>query len=137
MNSVILRVAAKFMHPLLLMFAVFLLLRGHNEPGGGFVAGLVAAAAFTLQALANDARAARRALHVAPHKLIGSGLLIALSAGLAALLPGKPFLTGMWTSISVPALGAIPLGTPLLFDVGVGLVVVGISLLMILILAEE
>ena len=82
--------------PLLLLFSVFLLLRGHNEPGGGFVGGLVAAAAFALYAIAFGVRRARQALLVKPMTLLGAGLLIALFSGLPAVLRRQPFLTAVW-----------------------------------------
>jgi multicomponent Na+:H+ antiporter subunit A len=129
--SPIFRTAARLLMPLLLLFAIFLLLRGHNHPGGGFVGGLVVAAAFAMYGLAYGTAAARRALLVTPTALLGGGLLIALVSGLPAALRGQPFLTAQW------ALGAVPAGTPLVFDVGVFLVVAGVVLMMIFSLAEE
>jgi multicomponent Na+:H+ antiporter subunit B len=117
--------------PLLLLFSVFLLLRGHNQPGGGFVGGLVAAAAFALYAIAFGVQHARQALLVRPLTLLGTGLLIALASGLPAVLRGQPFLTASWMS------GPVVLGTPALFDVGVFLVVGGVVLMMLFTLAEE
>ncbi len=137
MKSIILTTASKLVHPLLLMFSVFLLLRGHHEPGGGFSGGLMAASAFVLHALAHDAQTARRALKFNPHTLIGAGLLLALVGGLVAIAGGEPFLTGQWASFAVPGLGEWTLGTPLLFDVGVYLVVVGVTMLIILSMAED
>ncbi|MCK6482632.1 MAG: Na+/H+ antiporter subunit B [Phycisphaerae bacterium] len=136
MTSVILTTTARLLHPVLLITSIFLLLRGHNEPGGGFSGGLVAASAFALHAMAHDARQARRALRIDPHVLIGVGLLTALSAGVMSLAAGAPLLTGLWTSVHMPGLGEWAIGTPLLFDVGVYLVVVGITLLIILCLSE-
>ena len=130
-TSPIFRTAARFLLPLLLLFSLFLLLRGHNEPGGGFVAGLVAAAAFALYQVAHGVARARRALLVNPLKLIGAGLLIALVSGIPATLLGQPFMTAQW------ALGDIPIGTPAMFDIGVFLVVAGVVLMMIFSLAEE
>ena len=92
MNSIILRTATRFLMTLLILFSIFLLLRGHNEPGGGFVGGLVAAAAYILHALAFDVSATRAALRVAPRTLIGLGLLLAVGSGLLPLLLGRPFL---------------------------------------------
>ncbi|MCF6285713.1 MAG: Na+/H+ antiporter subunit B [Candidatus Hydrogenedentes bacterium] len=112
----------------MLLLSVLLLLRGHNEPGGGFVGGLLAATAFTLHALAQDVNAARRAVHVSPQLLIAAGLGIALLSGFPGVLQGDPFLTGLWGSFHLPAVGELTLGTPLLFDVGVYLVVVGVVL---------
>ena len=85
MTSPIFRTAARLLMPLLLLFAVFLLLRGHNEPGGGFVGGLVAAAAFALYVIAYGVERARRALLVKPLTLLGAGLLIALVSGVPAV----------------------------------------------------
>ena len=130
-NSPIFRTAARLLMPLLLLFSVFLLLRGHNQPGGGFVGGLVAAAAFALYAIAFGVQRARQALLVRPLTLLGAGLLVALLAGVPAVLRGEPFLTALWVS------GPVPLGTPAVFDVGVFLVVAGVVLMMIFSLAEE
>ena len=130
-DSPVFRTAARLLMPLLLLFSVFLLLRGHNEPGGGFVGGLVAAAAFALYAIAFGVKRARQALLVKPMTLLGGGLLLALVSGLPAVLRGQPFLTALW------APGSLPLGTPALFDVGVFLVVAGVVLMMIFSLAEE
>ena len=130
-NSPIFRTAARLLMPLLLVFSVFLLFRGHNQPGGGFVGGLVAAAAFALYGIAFGAQRARQALLVRPLTLLGTGLLIALVSGLPAVLRGQPFLTALWTA------GPVTVGTPALFDLGVFLVVAGVALMMIFTLAEE
>ena len=130
-NSPIFRTAARLLTPLLLVFSVFLLLRGHNEPGGGFVGGLVAAAAFALYAIAFGVKRSRQALFVKPLTLLGAGLLLALFSGLPAVVLGQPFLTALW------APGSLPLGTPVLFDIGVFLVVTGVVLMMLFSLAEE
>lgn len=137
MISLILRAASRFLLPLLLLFSIFLLLRGHSSPGGGFVGGLVAAAAFALYMLAYDVAEARRVLRAKPEILIGLGLLVAASSGVLAFVEGKPFLTGQWGALTLPALGKLDVGTPLLFDLGVYLVVVGVTMLIILSLAEE
>ena len=137
MNSLILRTATRFLLTLLLLFSIFMLLRGHNEPGGGFVGGLVAAAAFALYAIAYDPVAARRAVRIDPRTLISIGLLAAVGSGLLALIRGRPFLTGQWGALRLPGLGSVDLGTPLLFDIGVYLVVLGVTLTIILALAEE
>jgi multicomponent Na+:H+ antiporter subunit A len=130
-TSSIFRTAARHLMPLLLLFSVFLLLRGHNQPGGGFVGGLVAAAAFSLYGIAYGMDRARRALLVEPLTLLGVGLLLALASGLPAVLRGQPFLTAQWL------LDPIAIGTPVVFDIGVYLVVAGVVLMMIFNLAEE
>jgi multicomponent Na+:H+ antiporter subunit A len=131
LTSPIFRTAARLLMPLLLLFAVFLLWRGHNEPGGGFVGGLVAAAAVSLFSIAFGIERARRALLVKPLTLLGTGLLIAVGSGLPAVVRGQPFMTAQWM------LEPFALGTPALFDVGVFLVVTGVVLMMVFNLAEE
>ncbi len=134
MTSLILSTATRYILPLLLLFSVFLLLRGHNEPGGGFVGGLVAAAAFALYVIAFDVATARRTLGIDPRILIGLGLLVALGSGVISLFAGQPFMTGLWSGYTVPLLGKV--GTPLFFDIGVYLVVIGVTLTIIFALAE-
>lgn len=131
MTSLILQSATRVLMPLLLLFGVFLLLRGHNAPGGGFAGGLVVAAAYALHSFAFGETAARRALLVDPSRLIGAGLLLALASGTLPLLMGQPFLTTLWL---VPELG---IGTPLIFDLGVFFVVIGVVLTMTFTLHEE
>jgi multicomponent Na+:H+ antiporter subunit B len=131
MSTLILRTAARVLMPLLLLYGFFLLLRGHNAPGGGFAGGLVVGAAYTLSSFAFGTGAARRALIVDPSRLIGVGLLLALGSGLLPVLLGKSFLTAQWFA---PAMG---LGTPLIFDLGVFCVVVGVVLTMTFMLGEE
>ena len=137
MSSLILRAATRFMLPLLLLFSVFLLLRGHNSPGGGFSGALVAACAFVLYAIAFGVPQARRALGFDMRSLIGVGLLVALSSGLVGLLSGRPLMTGLWIKARLLGMGELHIGTPLLFDLGVYLVVLGVSLEIILPLVEE
>ena len=97
MRGLILPTATTYLMPVLLVFSVFLLLRGHNEPGGGFAGGLVAASAFVLLSIADDVDAARRALRVDPRSPVGIGLLIMLRVGFVApLLGGEPYLTSLW-----------------------------------------
>lgn len=135
MRSIILSTAIRLLLPLLLIFSVFLLLRGHNEPGGGFVGGLVASAAIVLYALAEGVVKARRLLKIDPQILIGGGVLLSLLSGTLPLLFGQPFLTGFWLPWPLPVLGHV--GTPLVFDVGVYLLVAGMALLIVLSLMEE
>jgi len=135
MTSIILQTATRVLMPLLLLFAVFLLLRGHNQPGGGFVSGLVVASSFVLYSIAFGVEASRRALLVRPATLLGAGLLVALTSGLAAVITGRPFMTARWTELRLgPATVAI--GTPLVFDVGVFLAVVGVVLTIVFTLAD-
>lgn len=131
----ILREAMRLLFPLLLVVSVFLLVRGHNEPGGGFVGGLVAAMAFALVLVVEGPAPTRRLLRVDPRSLIGTGLLVALASGLPPLLGGRPFMTGLWLKQPLPGVGKV--GSPVIFDCGVYLVVLGIVIAMFLALAEE
>lgn len=125
MNSLILATATRLLLPLMLIFSIFLLIRGHNEPGGGFVGGLVAAAAFTLYAAVYGVTQAQEALRIDPKRLIGIGLLVAIVSALLSLATGAPLMTGLWYKDPLPVIGKI--GTPVLFDVGVYIVVLGIA----------
>lgn len=121
--------------PLLLLFAVFLLLRGHNQPGGGFVGGLVVASSFVLYSIAFGVAAARRALLVSPSKLLGMGLVVALVSGVPGVVDKRSFMSAVWTTFDGGS-GVIAVGTPLVFDVGVFLAVIGVVLTIVFTLAE-
>jgi multisubunit Na+/H+ antiporter MnhB subunit len=135
MTSSILQTAARLLMPLLLLFAIFLLLRGHNQPGGGFVGGLVVAASFVLYAIAFSVDAARRALLVQPSTLLGIGLLVALVSGLPGVVVGRPFMTALWTTLGAGR-AQLDVGTPLVFDIGVFLAVIGVVLTIVFTLSE-
>jgi multicomponent Na+:H+ antiporter subunit B len=135
MNSIILASVARLLTGLLLVFSVFLLIRGHNLPGGGFSGGLVAGCAFVLYGLANGFPSARRMLGICPRLFIGGGLVIAIWSGLLGLVADRPFLTGLWLKTPLPVVGK--LGTPWLFDVGVYFTVLGITTLIVFSLAED
>jgi multicomponent Na+:H+ antiporter subunit B len=126
MNSIILVAGTRLLVALFLVFSVFMLLRGHNEPGGGFIGGLIAATGFVIYAIACGTTAARQALRVAPERIAMAGLGIALLAGVAAVLDGEVFFTGQWLFIGATETDkGLPLSTVLIFDVGVYLVVMG------------
>lgn len=135
MTSVILHATNRLLAGLLLIFSIFLLLRGHNLPGGGFAGGLVASCAFVLQALAFGVASARKLLVFDPIAVLAAGLFVALASGLIGSFDGLPFLTGLWDKTPIPLIGK--LGTPLLFDFGVYLVVGGICCLIVFSLAED
>jgi multisubunit Na+/H+ antiporter MnhB subunit len=135
MTSSILQTAVRVLMPLLLLFAVFLLMRGHNQPGGGFVGGLVVAASFILYSIAFGVDASRRALLVRPSTLLGVGPLIALVSGLPGLLAGQPFMTALWTTVTTGST-VLHVGTPLVFDIGVFLAVIGVVLTIVFTLTE-
>lgn len=132
MSSLILSTTARLLVALLLLFSIFVMLRGHNEPGGGFIGGLIAATAFALYVMAEGAGAVRAVLRIDPRKVAGLGLACALAAGLIGVLAGDAFLRGLW--IALPS-GKV--GTPLLFDLGVYLVVLGGVVALVLALEEQ
>lgn len=137
MKSLILRTVTQLLFPLFLLYSIFLLLAGHHEPGGGFIGGLVAATAFVLYAIAFDVDSSRKLLCLDPRTVIAWGLVAAVSSAMIALSVGKPFMKGLWVEFYVFGLGMLKVGTPLLFDIGVYLVVIGITVLFIFNLAEE
>lgn len=138
MESVPLRGVVQLVVPVQFLLSVFLLLRGHNEPGGGFIGGLVAAAAILLWGIGRDFASARRLMWLGPETWLGLGVLLALLSGLAGPLTGHPFLTGWWAGTIpwLPFLGEVKLGSPLYFDIGVYLTVVGVVTRMAFSLAE-
>ncbi len=127
-RSPVLAASARYTAPIMIVFSIYLLLRGHNEPGGGFIGGLVAAMAAILVHLAHPARNLRL-LFLSPGPLMVLGLACAVLSGVPALFGGEPYLTALWGgSVAVPTVGKVKLGTPLLFDIGVYLVVAGVVL---------
>jgi multicomponent Na+:H+ antiporter subunit B len=135
MNSLILSTASRYLLPLLVLFSIFILLRGHYEPGGGFIGGLVASSAFALYAIAFGVERTRKIIYIDPPIFLILGLIFAVSSGIISLYMGDPFLTGEWFEYDFPVIGKI--GTPLLFDIGVYFVVIGVTLTIILSIAEE
>jgi multicomponent Na+:H+ antiporter subunit B len=134
-TSVVLRTVANFLVVLLTVLSVFLLLRGHNEPGGGFIGGLMATAAFMIYALGHGVDKTRRLLRVDPITLVGAGLSLLLLSTCVSLLLGEPFLTAQWVKQPLPGIGKV--STVLAFDVGVYLAVLGTVTRIILSVAEE
>lgn len=135
MKTIILRTASNFLLPVLLLFSVFILLRGHYLPGGGFIGGLVAAIAFVLDAFANGLENAKRLIKVHPGFLMPVGLSIsALSAIVPIVFAGQPIMTGLWAADPIPVIGSI--GSALFFDIGVFLVVIGAALTIIFTISE-
>jgi multicomponent Na+:H+ antiporter subunit B len=136
LNSIILRIAARHLTVVLLLASLILLYRGHNLPGGGFIGGLLAATAIALRTMAGGVNEARGLLRVDPRTLVSGGLLVALASGLPAVFMGRSLLEGLWLDVQLPLIGAFPLGTPLLFDIGVYLTVIGFTLTIFFTLAE-
>lgn len=136
MNTVIFRTIAPTLAAVMLVFSVFVLLRGHNEPGGGFIGGLIGASAVAIYGIAAGVEEVRRALKVDPLALAGAGLLLAGFAGLLSLGYQVPFLTGLWASFEFAG-STVDISTPMFFDIGVYLVVLGTISAIALALEED
>ncbi|MFW5654171.1 MAG: Na+/H+ antiporter subunit B [Roseicyclus sp.] len=138
MNSIILNAATRLLVALLLLFSVYMLLRGHNLPGGGFIGGLIGATGFVLYAIAHGTEASRAALRFEPQDIAMAGLGIALAAGVYAFFFNDAFFTGQWWFIGDRESGNyVPISSVLVFDIGVYLVVFGSILTLVLALEEE
>ncbi|WP_378941961.1 monovalent cation/H+ antiporter subunit A [Mesorhizobium sp. ANAO-SY3R2] len=130
-------VIMQWMFPVIIVFAAYLFLRGHDAPGGGFAAGVAMAAGFILQYMAAGTVWVENRLRILPVTWIGGGLLIALFTGAGAWLFGKPFLTSHAQYVDLPLIGKIPLATAALFDLGVFSLVVGATVLMLIAIAHQ
>ncbi|MBN1478760.1 Na+/H+ antiporter subunit B [candidate division KSB1 bacterium] len=137
MQSHILKIAARHLLLPFTIMSIIILWRGHNQPGGGFIGGLVAASAFILYNVAYGVQDAKKILRLDPRTLIGIGLAIALFSALLSVFLRMPFMTGMWVDVFLPLLGHQHFGTPLLFDTGVYLTVLGVILTVVFTLSEE
>ncbi|MFN3817022.1 monovalent cation/H+ antiporter subunit A [Brevundimonas sp.] len=128
-HPMMLVVATRLLLPLALMAGLYIFLRGHNEPGGGFIAGLVFSIALLMQFMASGWGWADARLRADHHNLIGWGVLIAGLTGVGSMLFGAPFLTSAFDYFSLPVVGEFELATAMLFDIGVALTVVGAVML--------
>ena len=118
-------VATRVMLPITLVVGVYILLRGHNEPGGGFIAGLVVAIALVMQYMASGFAWAQSRARYDYHSLIALGVLFAGLTGVGAWFAGRPFLTSDFGYVTIPPLEKFELATAMVFDLGVFLTVVG------------
>lgn len=130
-SSLILRVGIDTLFTSIVTFSLFLLFAGHNNPGGGFVGGLVAGAALVLRFMASGGEALRRTTRFPAPVYLGTGLAVAATTGLSALLAGDAFLEVGHIEASLGALGDIKVASSLVFDVGVYLIIVGFVLLLL------
>jgi multicomponent K+:H+ antiporter subunit A len=128
-RSQFLPLIARLLLPLAVLLSLYLFLRGHNEPGGGFIAGLVLALALILQYVANGRQWVEQRLRTDFRVWIGCGLLIAGAAGIGSWFFGAPFLTSTHAYWTLPVLGAVPLASAVAFDLGVYLTVVGATMI--------
>ncbi|SFA76402.1 multicomponent K+:H+ antiporter subunit A [Rhizobium sp. NFR07] len=130
-------VIMQWMFPVIITFAVYIFMRGHDMPGGGFSAGLTLSIAFLLQYLAGGTRWAEDRIRILPLWWMGIGLLAAASTGVGAWFFGYPFLTSHFQYLPIPLIGKVPAATALLFDLGVFLLVVGSTVLILVALAHQ
>jgi multicomponent Na+:H+ antiporter subunit B len=138
LDSFILRSVTSLIFLLVNVVSVYLLLRGHNLPGGGFIAGLATGISFILLGLAFGWDELERTIPFESLRLATVGVSLGVLSGLLPLLGGAPFLTHYHFHLhQVPLLGELHVGTPLLFDIGVFLVVVGITIKLVIVLARS
>jgi multicomponent K+:H+ antiporter subunit A len=123
--------------PVIGVASLYFLLRGHDLPGGGFVAGVIMAVAFILQYMAQGTILTEARLRVLPVRWMGIGLLLAAGTGAAAFLFSRPFLTSSFSYLEIPLIGAVSLASAFLFDLGVFALVVGATVLMLIALAHQ
>ncbi|WP_075218104.1 Na+/H+ antiporter subunit B [Mongoliimonas terrestris] len=124
MNTIIFRTISPVLVALTLLFSVFVTLRGHNEPGGGFIGGLIAVSAFALYGLSHGVPTVRHAMRFHPMEIAGFGLFLAGASGMLSIVFGVPFLTGLWVFPTIFGV-EVALSTPMFFDIGVYFVVTG------------
>ncbi|ARK29285.1 Na(+)/H(+) antiporter subunit B [Halalkalibacter krulwichiae] len=136
-NDVMLHTLTRVVTFIILAFSVYLFFAGHNNPGGGFIGGLMTASALLLMYLGFDMKSMKKALPFNYTSMIAVGLLIAIATGVSSMLFGYPFLTQFFEYYQIPILGETELTTALPFDLGVYLVVVAIALTIILTIAED
>lgn len=118
-------------------FSIYVLFAGHNNPGGGFIGGLITASALILLYIAFDLQSVRDIIPVDFKKLAATGVLIALLTGVASLVLNIPFLSQAFTYVDLPFLGKTELATAMIFDLGVYLAVLGTTMTIITSISED
>lgn len=136
-NSMFFKFLARAMMPVLLMLSLMLMLRGHNQPGGGFVGGLVASSSIILMTLAYGPDQVREKLRIDFLRAMFVGLLLAAISGVVGLIVGVAFQDALWWKPLIRGIGRLELGTPLLFDIGVYIVVFSVTSSIVMAMAEE
>ncbi len=137
MNSVILQAATRIALGLILLFSLYVLFRGHNDPGGGFIGALIACGGFALFTFAYGTARVRKALIICPRFICMAGVFIAMLSGLPALFFDSPFLTGLWTPAYLSGESDWPISTVLFFDIGVYLAVFGTVMSILLAIEDD
>lgn len=137
MNSVILQLAAKYLRWLFIVFAILALIRGHNDPGGGFIGGLMAGLAIVYRGFAYDTFQVKEQMQNVPERFISGGLFAIVLSFVPSLVLGKTIMTGVWLKIPLPLIGELKLGSPFLFDIGVFFAVIGVTLMFVFSLTQK
>lgn len=136
MNTTILEKTARLFLWIVAVLSVILLLRGHNLPGGGFIAGIVLSVGFIFYGIVFGSHAIQKIIKYNSRTWMGIGLLLVLISAIIPVLAGSEVMTGTWFIISLPLMGEIHLGTPLLFDTGIFVTVAGLILSVIISIIE-
>ena len=130
-HSRIMQTLIRLLLPLMLIVAVYIFLRGHNLPGGGFIAGLIGAVALIVQYMGNGIAWKNRRLEFDKHLFSVSGVLSAGRTGLVSIISGSPFLTAAFGHVSLPLVGEFEIASAMAFDLGVFLAVVGVTVMIL------
>ncbi|WP_020615850.1 Na(+)/H(+) antiporter subunit B [Paenibacillus daejeonensis] len=136
-DDVVLQTTSQVTVFIIITFSAFLFLAGHNNPGGGFIGGLMSAAALVLLALSYDLKTVKQALPVNFHYMTATGMLIAIFSGMGSFVFDAPFLSQAYDYFDLPLLGNVELATAMVFDLGVYLAVVGVTMTIILSIGED
>lgn len=137
MNSVILQIASKYVRWLMVIFSVLILLRGHNYPGGGFIGGLLAGLSIAYKGFAFTPELVKEQIKIKPDGFIGIGLLLVFISIWPGVFVKTALMEGVWVTIPFPFSEGIKFGTPFLFDIGVFLVVIGVTVMFLFSLTRE
>jgi multicomponent Na+:H+ antiporter subunit B len=135
-NDLILQTATKVVVFIIIMYSLHLFFSGHYTPGGGFIGGLMTSGAIVLLLLAFDLKIVVNSLPIDYIKMTATGLLIALLTGIGSFFFDVPFLTHTYSYVDLPVLGTTSLATAVLFDLGVYLVVIGVTMTIIQTIGE-
>jgi multisubunit Na+/H+ antiporter MnhB subunit len=137
MRNIILEKIANIVLPIMLLASLWLLLRGHNNPGGGFIAGIIASTGFIFYAIVFGTRRVKKIVRISTIQLMGFGLLVVFLTAILPFFLQQGMLTGVWPDFDSALLNMIIPGTPILFDIGVFLVVQGTILTIVFSIMEE
>ncbi|HSH50252.1 MAG TPA: MnhB domain-containing protein [Bacteroidales bacterium] len=134
-NIILENIVTLFMK-VMVIYSFYLLLRGHNNPGGGFIAGIIASTGFIFFAIIHGTKNLQKIIKFRPQLFIASGLSLVFIAAFLPIIISKEILTGLWLHINIPILGMLHFGTPLIFDTGVFLAVIGVILTIVISIME-